>query len=178
MYWLTLISSIVGIISFVFSFFEYFKEWRKYLIHITFFTIGLTSGLLLSMSEKTIQQFTQAQLIYLVAFVSIIALLIIFVYRFLTVGKEPLFVVMIVLGVLGYFSVRLLNSVEKSQSFLKPTDYLIISNHYNETKEYSKSAEYLRKYRELETINLSEPMLKKIDDRIDSLNTKQIENFK
>ena len=169
MYWLSIISSITGIVSFVISFFDYFKKWKIYLLYVACLTIGLTVGILLSMSEQTVQQFTQAQLIYLIAFVCIISLLILFVYRFLTTAHEPLFVVIIVIVGISYFAIRLLNSVESSQSFIKPNEYLILSTHYDSTGDYTKSAEFLKKYRELQSHSLPDAMLDSIDKKVNTL---------
>lgn len=178
MYWLSLISSITGIISFVFSFFDYFKKWKNYLLYVACGTIGMTIGVLLSMSERTVQQFTQSQLIYLIAFVCIMSLLILFIYRFLTTAHEPLFVVIIVIVGISYFSVRLLNSVEASQSFIKNNDYLILSNHYLKTGDYTRAADFLKKYRDMQAPNLRDRMLDGIDKRVDSLYYKGFDHIR
>ncbi len=178
MYWLSLISSITGIISFVISFFDYFKKWKTYLLYIACGTIGLTIGVLLSMSEKTVQQFTQSQLIYLIALVSLVGLLTLFVYRFLTHSNDPFIIVIIFLVLLGYFTVRILNSVEASQSFIKNNDYLILSNHYLKTGDYTRAADFLKKYRDMQSPNLPDQMLDSIDKQIDSLYYKGFGNIK
>ena len=67
MYWLTIISSIVGILSFVISLIPYFKSWKPFLIPVSCLTIGVTIGILISMMEKNIQQFDKGQIIYLIA---------------------------------------------------------------------------------------------------------------
>ncbi len=178
MYWLSLISSITGIISFVISFFDLFKKWKNYLLYFAFGTIGLTAGILLSMSEDTVQQFTQSQLIYLIAFVFIMSLLILFIYRFLTTANEPLFIVIIVIVGISYFSVRLLNSVEASQSFIKNNDYLILSNHYRKTGDYTRAADFLKKYHDMQAPNLPEKMLDSIAKRVDSLYYKGFDHIR
>jgi FlaA1/EpsC-like NDP-sugar epimerase len=169
MYWLSVISSVTGIISFVISFFDYFKKWKNYLLYVACCTIGLTIGVLLSMSEKTVQQFTQSQLIYLIAFVCIISLLILFIYRYLTHTNDPFFIAILVIVGVSYFSVRLLNSVEGSQSFIKNNDYLILSNHYIIVGDHTRAADFLKKYRDMQAPNLPDRMLDSIDKRVDSL---------
>jgi hypothetical protein len=104
MFWLSIISSVTGIISFVVSFFDYFKKWRTYLLYFAFLMGGLTIGVILSMSEQTVQQFTQAQLIYLIALVTLVGLLVLFIYRFLTHANEPLFITIIFLVLAGWFT--------------------------------------------------------------------------
>lgn len=178
MYWLTLISSVLGIGSFVFSLFDYFKQWRPYLLHFTFGTIGFAAGLLLSMTQIAVQQFSQSQLVYLIAFVVIMTFLILFIYRFLTEGKETLFVTIIVVIGISYLSVRLLNSVEASQSFIKSNDYIILSTYYLDKGDYTRAADFLKKYRDIETINLSENMLDSLDKKVDKLRYKAFENIK
>lgn len=169
MYWLSIISSVTGIISFVISFFDYFKKWRTYLLYFACLMGGLTIGVILSMSEQTVQQFTQSQLIYLIALVSLVGLLVLFIYRFLTNAHEPLFVAIIFLVLAGWFTLRILNTVESSQSFIKPNEYLIISNHYDSTGDYTKAADFLKKYRELQTQHLPDAMLDSIDKKVNTL---------
>lgn len=169
MFWLSIISSVTGIISFVVSFFDYFKKWRTYLLYFAFLMGGLTIGVILSMSEQTVQQFTQAQLIYLIALVTLVGLLVLFIYRFLTHANEPLFITIIFLVLAGWFTLRILNTVESSQSFLKPNDYLIISNHYDSTGDYTKAADFLKKYRDLQTQHLPDAMLDSIDIKVNKL---------
>jgi hypothetical protein len=178
MYWLTLISSILGIASFAFAFVDYFKQWRPYLFHIAAGTLGFAIGLFLSMTQTAVQQFTQSQLVYLIAFVVIMTFLILFVYRYLTHQNEALAVVIIVIVAISYFSVRLLNSVEASQSFIKSNDYLILSNYYLDKRDFTRAADFLKKYRDIETINLSSPMLDSIDKRVDALRFKGFERIK
>ena len=178
MYLLTLISSVLGILSFVFSFVDYFKKWKKYLLYFTCTTIGLAFGLFVSMTQDAVQQFSQSQLIYLIAFVIIMTFLILFVYRFLTVANEAMFVTIIVVVGMSYFSVRLLNSVEASQSFIKSNDYLILSKHYLDNDEYMKAADFLEKYRQIETIDLSNSMLDSIDKKIINFRYRSIEEIK
>lgn len=178
MYWLSLISSITGIISFVFSFVDYFKKWKTYLLYLACGTIGMTIGILLSMSEKTVQQFTQSQLIYLIAFVCIMSLIVLFVYRYLTHANEPFLISIIVIVGISYFAVRLLNSVEASQSFIKNNDYLILSNHYLKTGDHTRAADFLKKYRDMQAPNLPDRMLDSIDNRVDSLYYKGFDNIR
>lgn len=178
MYWLSLISSITGIISFVFSFVDYFKQWKTYLLYIACGTIGMTIGILLSMSEKTVQQFTQSQLIYLIALVSLVGLIVLFIHRYLRHGNDPFFIVVIFLVLLGYFSVRILNSVEASQSFIKNNDYLILSNHYFQSGDYTRAADFLKKYRDMQAPNLPDRMLDSIDKRVDSLYYKGFDHIR
>jgi Na+/melibiose symporter-like transporter len=178
MYWLTLISSVLGILSFIFYFVDYFKQWRQYLLHLTFGTVGLALGLLLSMTQTTVKQFSQSQLVYLIAFVVIMAFLFMFVHRYLTKGNDSLFVVIIVVIGISYLSVRLLNSVEASQSFIKSSDYLILSSQYSEKGDYARAADFLQKYRDIETINLPDTMLDSLDRKIKRLRYKGFENIK
>lgn len=178
MYWLSLISSITGIISFVFSFFDYFKKWKTYLLYVACGTIGMTIGVLLSMSEKTVQQFTQSQLIYLVAFVCIMVLIILFIYRYMTHTNDAFLIALLVMGGISYFAVRLLNSVEASQSFIKNNDYLILSNHYLKTGDYTRAADFLKKYRDMQATNLPDRMLDSIDKRVDSLYYKGFDHIR
>lgn len=177
MYWITLVSSILGILSFAFVFIDYFKQWRPYLVPLASGTIGFAVGLLLSMTQTAVQQFSQSQLVYLVAFVVIMTFLILFVYRFLTQGHETMFVTIIVVIVISYFSVRLLNSVEASQSFIKSSDYLILSGHYSDKGDFSRAADFLKKYRDIETINLSEVMLDSLDNKIEALRYKSFQKI-
>lgn len=178
MYWLTLISSVLGILSFVFSFVDFFKQWRPYLLHFTFGTIGFAVGLLLSMTQTAVQQFSQSQLVYLIAFVVIMTFLMLFIYRFLTHSNEPLFIVLIVVVGISYLSVRLLNSVEASQSFIKSNDYLVLSNHYIGKGDFTRAADFLKKYRDIETINLSDAMIDSLDKKVNTLRYKGFENIK
>ena len=140
--------------------------------------VGLTLGIVLSMSEKTVQQFTQSQLIYLVALVSLITLVILFVHRFLNNSHDPFFVVMIVLGAMGYFVLKVLNSVESSQSFVKPNDYLILSDHYITSGNYARAADYLKKYKEIESYDLSKAISDSLDKHIDALYLRGIQQLK
>jgi hypothetical protein len=96
----------------------------------------------------------------------------------LTTAHEPLFVVIIVIVGISYFSVRLLNSVESSQSFIKPNDYLIISNHYVSTGEYTRAAEFLKKYRDVQSPNLPDAMLDSIDKKVNALYYKGLDSIK
>lgn len=169
MYWLSIISSITGILSFVISFFDYFKKWRIYLLYFACLMTGLTIGVILSMSERTVQQFTQPQLIYLIALVSLVGLLVLFIYRFLTHANEPLIITIIFLVLAGWFTLRILNTVESSQSFIKPNEYLILSNHFDSTGDYTKAADFLKKYRELQTQHLPDSMLDSIDKKVNTL---------
>jgi hypothetical protein len=178
MYWLTLISSVLGILSFVFYFVDSFKQWRPYLLPMTFGTVGLAIGLLLSMTQTAVQQFSQSQLVYLIAFIVIMTFLILFVHRYLTKGNDSLFIVIIVVIGISYLSVRLLNSVEASQSFIKSGDYLILSSYYSEKEDFTRAADFLQKYRDVETINLPEAMLDSLDKKIKILRYKGIDNIK
>ena len=178
MYWLTLVSSVLGILSFVVSFIDYFKQWRPYLVPLASGTIGFAIGLLLSMTQTAVQQFSQSQLVYLIAFVVIMTFLILFVYRFLTQGHETMFVTIIVVIGISYLSVRLLNSVEASQSFIRSNDYLILSSYYLDKGDFSRAADFLKKYRDVETINLSDAMLDSLDKKVDALRYKGFEKIK
>lgn len=178
MYWLSLISSVTGILSFVISFFDYFKKWKTYLLYFACTMGGLTVGVILSMSEQTVQQFTQSQLIYLIALVSLVGLMVLFIHRYLRHGNDAFFIVIIFLVLLGYFSIRILNSVEASQSFIKNNDYLILSNHYFQTGDYTRAADFLKKYRDMQAPNLPDQMLDSIDKRVDSLYFKGFDHIK
>jgi hypothetical protein len=178
MFWLSLISSIAGIISFVISLFDRFKQWRRYLQYIACAAIGLTTGVMLSMSEKTVQQFTQSQLIYLIAFAFTMSLFILFVYRYLNHSNDPFLMTILLIVGMAYFSVRLLNSVEASQSFFKTGDYLILSDYHLKQGNHTRAAEFLKKYREIQTVNLPDRILDSIDKRVDILYYKGIEDIK
>lgn len=178
MYWLTIVSSVTGILSFIIAFIDYFKSWKPYLLHFGFLTAGVTIGIFLSMMERGIQQFDKGQIIYLIALICIVGFLIFFVYRYLTHTNEPLMITIIVIVVISYFSVRLLNSVEASQSFIKSNDYLILSNYYLQKSEYTKSADFLQKYRDIETINLSRKILDSIDNNVEKLRWKSVKDLR
>jgi len=178
MFWITLISSIASIVSLLLAFVEYFQKWKKYLTHITTLTGGLALGIFLCMSEKTVQQFSQGELIYLVALVSILTFAIFFVYKFIYIGGETIGVSIIILGLIGYFSINLLKSVESSQSFIKPDDLIEISGYFASKKEYSKSADFLKKYREFKSSELDQQTINSIDEKIKALNTKSVDSIK
>lgn len=174
MYWLALVSSIASIVSLLISFIDVFKKWKAYLLPIGCVMGGLTGGILLSMSEKTMQQFTQAQLIYLVALVSIIALIIVFAHGYFKTANEPILGVILVFVGLGYFSIRLLNSVDASMSTVKPNDYLVLSEYYIQHEQYIHAADYLKKYRDLKTSELPDKILDSIDNKISSCQMKAL----
>jgi len=84
MFWLTIISSVASIVSLLISFFDYFKKWRTYLIYVFCLSAGITLGVLTSMSETAVKQFTNSQLIYLITLVLLLGFLAFFIYRFLS----------------------------------------------------------------------------------------------
>ncbi len=178
MFWLTVVSSVLSIASFAISFFEYFSKWRPYLLHVAFLLGGFTAGVILSMGENTVQHFTQAQLIYLIALVSLIALATLFIHRYMGTSTDPVIVALIVFAGMGYFMIRILNSVETSQGLMRPSDYIIMSDHYIQTGDYSRAAELLKKYKELDASNLSKAITDSLDKRIDVLYLKGIQNAK
>ncbi|WP_419211919.1 hypothetical protein ACNR9Q_14380 [Maribacter sp. X9] len=177
MYILTLIASISGILSFVLSFIEKLKDWRKYFIYYAIFSIGVAGGIFMTMSNDAIQNFSQEQVIYLIAFVMIMALLILFVYRYLNNVNEVWWVAVLTMVGVGYFAVRLLNSVENSQSFIKSNDYITLSRHYHEIGDYSRAADFLEKYRNIESINLPDNTLKTLDKQVTELREKSFSDI-
>lgn len=178
MFWLTIVSSVLSIASFAISLFEYFSKWRPYFLHVAFLLGGFTAGIVLSMSEGTVQHFTQAQLIYLIALLSLIALSTLFIHRYMGTTTDPVIVAILVFVGMGYFMLRILNSVETSQNLIRASDYMILSDHFKQHEDFNRAAELLKKYKELDGNNLSKALTDSLDKSIDGLYLRGIQKVK
>ena len=78
---------------------------------------------------------------------------------------------------MGFIIPKIITTIGDSQSFVKTTDYLILSDYYAEKGQFMKSAEYLMKYRELEN-NLPAPLSDSLNNRINRLKLKEIQGIK
>lgn len=174
MYWLSLIASVTGIISFVLSFIEKFKNWKPYFLYFSSLMVGLTIGVIISMSESAMKQFTSGQLFYLIALISLLSFSVFFMYKFLTKVNEAMFVIIIVLLIVFNFMPSLLDSIDRSQNFLKPADYSILSNYYQKNNDYIRAADYLQRYKELDGNNLTLAMEDSIKKKINYLRSQAI----
>jgi len=172
MFWLTIISSIASIISLLISFFDYFKKWKTYLLYVFCTTAGITIGVLTCMSESAVKQFTNSQLIYLITLVSLLGFLSFFVYRFMTKTYEIIFVSLIIILTVASFIPNILNSVERSQSFIKPVDYVFLSNYYQDKGDFIRAADFLKRYKELDDDNISKALSDSLDKKISDMRMK------
>lgn len=173
MFWLSLISSVLGIGSFLISFLETFKKWRPYTFYFASFMGGLTAGILISMGQSAMKQFSTGQIIYLVALTLILTLVIILAHYYLKKGNDPVIVIIIVLIIVGFVANNFLKNIDQSQSFLKPTDYLHLSKHYENSSDYIRAADYLDRYKELDD-NLSLSIIDSIKAKSRELRMKAI----
>ena len=174
MFWLSLIASLTGIISFIFSLIDRFKKWRSYFIYSTFLMIGLTIGVVISMSEMAAKQFTTGQVIYLIALVALTSFSMFFIYRFLNKTNEIIAIVILIFLGIYYFTPRILNSIQLSQDFIKPIDYLTLANHYESNKDYMRAANFLERYKELDNDNIPRLIEDSLTKRIFRLKNKAV----
>lgn len=137
--------------------------------------IGLTAGVLMSMSERAMHQFTTSQVMILLIAISIIALAAFFINRFLHSSNEVMGIVILVFIISAVAFPNMIRVVDKTQSFLKPSDYLTLSRAYEQKQDYAKAADFLQRYKELDGDNIGLEVYKQIGSKIDTLRKWSIE---
>lgn len=174
----SIIASVASIVSLFFALSDKFKSWQKYTINSFFLFLGMTISQLLSMGDTAIKQFTTNQIVVLIVVVSFTVLFSLFIYKYMNNNEITPMIGIIALIALGYVLPKTINTITDSQSFIKNTDYLILSEYYSKNGESMKSSNFLEKYIELESNNLPKQLIDSLKNKSSILKIREIQKIK
>jgi hypothetical protein len=171
-----IITGLAGIISLFFPFIKDLSKWRNYFYNFSFFTLGITTGIIASMSEKAITSFTGEQLIQVLLVIAVLSLAIYLGQLFIK-RKEYGFGYIVPLLLIDITLPRLIDVFKSKKELVEKQDLLMLSKHYEQQGHYQKAADYIRSYKDLVVGDLTDKQEKNLQNKIEYLDSMELNSI-